>query len=326
MAQPKPPIDSRLSVDRIAHASSVIDPVFLWSPQFHAEPLDRLTGARVVVKVETINPIRCFKGRGTEVFTSTVARRNNETLICASAGNFGQALAYSCRKRGIACEVFAAEAANELKVQRMRELGATVRLIGRDFDAAKAAARAHAAESGARFVEDGREIEIAEGAGTIAVELLRDSVPFDALLVPLGNGALITGIGAWTKHQAPATEVIGVVARGSPSMEISYRAGRAIETQQSHTIADGIEVRVPVPEVMGDLRATVDDVLLVDDATIVASMRMVFGSLGLIVEPAGVVGLAALLAYPDRFRGMSIATPLCGGNVTAEQGRNWLWS
>jgi threonine dehydratase len=280
------------------------------------------------VKVETVNPIRCFKGRGTEVFVNGLAGGNTkpQTLICASAGNFGQALAYSCRKRGLGCEVFAAEAANPLKVQRMRELGATVRLAGRDFDAAKDAARQHAAESGARFVEDGREVEIAEGAGTIAVELLRDKPSFDALVVPLGNGALVTGIGAWTKSSVPQTKVIGVVARGSPSMEISYRAGKAIETEDSHTIADGIEVRVPVPEIMGDLRATVNDVLVVDDSTIVAAMRVVFDSLGLIVEPAGVAGLAAVLEYPEKFRDAYLATPLCGANVTAEQGRQWLWS
>jgi threonine dehydratase len=319
-----PTLSCRLSLERIERAASVIDPVFLSSPQFHATPLDVPTGARVVVKVEMINPIRCFKGRGAENFVATEARPG-EALVCASAGNFGQAMAFAARKRGIAMTVFAAENANPLKLQRMRELGATVRLDGADFDAAKGAARAFAQRSGARFVEDGREVAIAEGAGTIAVELLRDKPAFDALLVPLGNGALITGVGAWSKHRAPATRVIGVVARSAPSMERSWRAAAPIATDSAVTIADGIAVREPVPEVLDDLRATVDDVLLVDDETIVRAMRLVFESLGLIVEPAGVAGLAALLEYPDRFRGSYVATPFCGGNVTAEQGSKWLW-
>jgi threonine dehydratase len=234
-------------------------------------------------------------------------------------------MAFATRKRGIACTVFASESANPLKIQRMRDLGATVRLEGRDFDAAKDVARAYATQHGARFVEDGREVEIAEGAGTIAVELLQEILDFDALAVPLGNGALITGVGAWTKHRSPSTRVIGVVARGSPSMEWSWKAGKPIPTEQSATIADGIEVRVPVPEVLDDLRATVDEILLVDDATMVRAMRMVFETLGLIVEPAGIAGLAAVLEYPDRFRGRYIATPFCGANVTAEQGARWLW-
>ncbi len=314
----------RLSVERIERAATVIDPVFLSSPQFHATPLDVPTGARVVVKVETINPIRCFKGRGAENFVARDAR-SGEALVCASAGNFGQAMAFAARKRGIDITVFAAENANPLKLQRMRDLGAAVKLAGADFDTAKDAARAFADQTGARFVEDGREVAIAEGAGTIAVELLRDSPAFDALLVPLGNGALITGIGAWAKQHAPSTRVVGVVARSAPSMERSWRAAAPVATDTAATIADGIAVREPVPEVLDDLRATVDDVLLVDDETIVRAMRLVFESLGLIVEPAGVAGISALLEYPDRFRGAHIATPFCGANVTAEQGKRWLW-
>jgi threonine dehydratase len=318
------PAACRLSLERIERAATVIDPVFLSSPQFHAAPLDVPTRARVVVKVETINPIRCFKGRGAENFVANGARPG-EALVCASAGNFGQAMAFAARKRGLSITVFAAENANPLKIQRMIDLGAVVTLDGADFDAAKDAARSFAESSGGRFVEDGREVAIAEGAGTIAVELLRDNPAFDALLVPLGNGALITGIGAWTKQHAPSTRVIGVVARSAPSMERSWRAAAPIATETAATIADGIAVREPVPEVLDDLRATVDDVLLVDDETIVRAMRLVFESLGLIVEPAGVAGLAALLEYPDRFRGAYVATPLCGANVTAEQGAKWLW-
>lgn len=302
----------------------MVDPVFLGTPQFHAEPLDAATGARVVLKIETVNPIRCFKGRGAEFFAATQARPR-EALVCASAGNFGQAMAFAARTRDIPITVFAAENANPLKLQRMRELGATVRLSGVDFDAAKSAARVFAEQHDARFVEDGREVAIAEGAGTIAVELLQHEQGFDALLVPLGNGALITGMGAWTKYRAPSTRVFGVVARSAPSMALSWRAAAPVATDSAATIADGIAVREPVPEVLDDLRATVDDVLLVEDATFVRAMRLVFGSLGLIVEPAGVAGLAALLEYPDRFRGARVATPLCGGNVTAEQGAQWLW-
>ncbi|MGQ0640624.1 MAG: threonine ammonia-lyase [Gemmatimonadaceae bacterium] len=315
---------SRLSVERIAQAASHIDRAFLDSPQFHAEPLDCQTGARVVVKVETINPIRSFKGRGTEFFAANLKDRS-QALVCASAGNFGQGLAYSARKRGIPITVFAAGNANPLKVQRMRDFGATVRLEGYDFDAAKEAARAYAPTVGARFVEDGREIEVSEGAGTIAVELLRDAPAFDALLIPLGDGALITGMGAWSKHRAPGVRVVGVAARGAPALERSWRAGAAVTTDTADTIADGIAAREPVPEVIGDLLATVDDVLLVDDATLIRAMRLVFESLGVIVEPAGIAGFAALLEYPERFRGAYVATPLCGANVTAAQGAQWIW-
>ena len=209
----------RLSVDRIAHAVTVIDPVFLDSPQFRAEPIEKQLGCRLVVKVETLNPIRSFKGRGTEYLTSSL--HGHPRLVCATAGNFGQGMAYSARKRGLSLTIFASVTANPLKVERMRALGADVRLTGEDFDAAHLAAAAFAVETGAQLIEDGRDVAIAEGAGTIGVELLRWPEPLDALLVPLGDGALLAGVARWVKTHQPSTQVIGVCASGAPAMERS---------------------------------------------------------------------------------------------------------
>ena len=181
-----------------------------------------------------------------------------------------------------------------------------------------------AGSEGWRFVEDGREAEIAEGAGTIALELCRWPEPFDALLVPLGNGALLSGVGTWMKVHAPSTQVIGVCAEGAPAMALSLREGVTRTTQRVDTIADGIAVRVPVEEALSDLAGVVDDVLLVDDGTMVEAMRLLFWKMGLVVEPAGAAGLAVLLAYRERFAGALVATPLCGGNLTGQQARQWL--
>ncbi|MGE3294515.1 MAG: pyridoxal-phosphate dependent enzyme, partial [Geminicoccaceae bacterium] len=124
----------------------------------------------------------------------------------------------------------------------------------------------------------------------------------------------------------PQVRVVAVAAAGAPAMERSWRAGRPIETPDAATIADGVAVRVPVPEALAAMRQTVDEVRLVDDAAIVAAMRLVFARLGLVVEPAGAVGLAALLAAPRNFRDQEVSTILCGGNLTAGQAREWLLS
>lgn len=312
----------RISLERIAQAATLIDPVFLNSPQYLAESLSARLGCRLVVKVETTNPIRSFKGRGAEYLAATLAGR--PPLVCASAGNFGQGMAFAARKRGLSLTVFAATSANPLKVERMRALGAEVRLQGADFDAAKLAARAFAAESDARFVEDSRDVETAEGAGTIAAELLRWPEPFDSLLVPLGNGALIAGIARWVKAHQPATQIIGVSASGAPAMEQSWRSGKMVVLDQIATIADGIGVRVPVPEALADLAGLVDDIVLVEDELMLAAMRLAHQELGLVLEPSGAAGTAAVLANPDRFRGQLVGTILCGGNLTPEQMREWL--
>jgi len=206
-----------ISIDRIRQAAGIIDPAFKDTPQFVAESLGERLGVTVVLKVECVNPIRSFKGRGTEYLLHRIGHQPRG-LVCASAGNFGQGMAYAARKRAQSLTVFAGVGANPLKLSRMRSLGAEVVLSGADFDAAKAAAKEHARESGALYVEDGLLPEIAEGAGTIAYELGRLDEPLDAIFVPLGNGSLINGVGTWFKHESPSTRVVGVCAEEAPSM------------------------------------------------------------------------------------------------------------
>jgi threonine dehydratase len=312
----------RLSVERIGQAASVIDPVFLNSPQFRTEPLEKQLNCRVVVKVETLNPIRSFKGRGAEYLLATLSGRPH--LVCATAGNFGQGMAFAARKRGMPLTIFASINANPLKVERMRALGAEVRLAGENFKEAHSAAKAFAAEYGAQLIEDGRIPAIAEGAGTIGLELLRWPEPFDAILVPLGDGALIGGVARWVKAHRPATQIIGICASGAPAMERSWRARQAQELGQTTTIADGIAVQSPYPEAVADLVGLADDILLVEDHALLAAMQQAHRELGVVLEPSGAAGLAALKTYRDRFKGQLIATILTGGNVTPEQMRQWL--
>jgi threonine dehydratase len=203
-----------------------------------------------------------------------------------------------------------------MKVARMRALGATVRLAGHDFDDAKAHARQHAEREGIPFVEDGREPAIAEGAGSIAVELMAWPEPLAAVVIPLGNGALLGGMGTWIRHASPATRVIGVCAANAPAMRDSLRAGRVIETKEAETIADGIAVRVPVPEALEYLAPVVDDVVLVSEDSLREAMAMVVAETGLVGEAAGVAGIAALIEHAElRTHGL-VATPLCGSNVS----------
>jgi threonine dehydratase len=313
---------SRLLLEHIEEAARVIDPVFTNSPQFEITSLNNLLGFRLICKVELCNPIRSFKGRGADYFLHRLGHKSKE-LVCASAGNFGQGLAYAAAKRNVQLTVFAAENANPLKLERMRQLGADVRLEGADFDAAKHTARIFAERENKLFVEDGLESAITEGAGTIGLELCRAQESIDVVLVPLGNGALINGIGCWMKAFAPNVRIVGVCAAGAPAMERSWRSQTLIETDAVNTIADGIGVRVPIREALEDMKSIVDDVLLVDDAALLEAMNLLLVEGGLIVEPAGVAGLAAALTYREKFKRALVATPLCGGNVTRDQMRKW---
>ena len=305
-----------LDIDRIRAARARIDPVFLDTPLVSHARLDRLLGCSLIAKVEILNPIRSFKGRGAELFASTVLLPG-EPVVCASAGNFGQGLAYATVKRGHACIVYAAKTANTIKVAAMRNLGAEVRLHGADFDVAKHSARLYAQQTGQRFVEDGAEPAIAEGAGTIGLELAAAASRLDVVIVPLGNGALLAGAGAALRFAAPATNIVAVVAEAAPAMMLSLNAGCVIETETADTIADGVAVRVPIPSILAVLPGFFDDVVAVSESNILRAMRAIAEHFSLFVEPAGALGIAAVLEYPHRFAGARVATILCGGNLSA---------
>lgn len=310
----------RLSLARVEQAARIVDAEFLHTPQYVCEPLGEALGVDLVLKVELLNPVRCFKGRGASFCVATLG--GDGPLVCASAGNFGQAMAYACRKRGRSLIVFAGVTANPLKIERMRAMGAEVRLTGEDFDAAKVAAREFAAGAGLQFVEDGLETATAEGAGTIGLELA--ALPLDAVLVPLGNGALLAGVALALRARAPEVRIIAVQAAGAPAMTESLRTGTMVCHDNMDTIADGIGVRIPIPEALEDLQGMVDETVLVAEESIRSGMRLIHRHAGLVVEPSAAVGVAALLENSGPFLGQRVATILCGGNVTPVQMREWL--
>lgn len=306
----------RLRLARIAAAAGDIPPEFRNSPQFEYQPLSEALGCRLTLKLEFANPIRCFKARGAAFLVAELLRRGERGgIVCASAGNWGQAMAYVCRAHGLPIVVYASVNASPLKIARMRSLGAEVRLHGADFDEAKAAAKDFAVRSGMRMVEDGLEREIGEGHGTIAMELLARGEHFDSVLVPLGNGALLNGMGRWIKAASPATRVIGVCAARAPSMQRSWRDGRSVATAAAETMADGIAVRVPIDQAVEDMRGIADEVLLVGEEEIVRAMELAQNQLGFGLEPAAAVGIAAIAGHRRIFSGRSVATVLSGNNL-----------
>jgi threonine dehydratase len=312
---------ARFSIEEIIKSVRVIDPVFLNTPQYECETLSQELGMRIIVKVETLNPIRSFKGRGAELL---VGKNTNRKIICASAGNFGQAMAYSCRKKGIELVVFASLHANAFKVERMRAMGAEVILRGEDFDSAKMEAKNFAGQTGARFVEDSWDVETVIGAATIGLELKDYNGSIDSLLIPLGNGALLNGVSTVLKTYRSDTKIIAVQAAGAPAMIESLKAGKMISHEKINTIADGIGVRLPVAQALEDMKGLVDDTLLVKEESILMAMKLIHKHVGILVEPSGAVGVAAILENKSKFRNQTVGTILCGSNLTAEQVREWI--
>ena len=315
----------RLDLDRIRQAQGVIDPVFQGTPQYVCAPLGSSLGCSVTLKVETLNPVRSFKGRGSETVMSWLAQDEpGRAAICASAGNLGLALAYSGARRNVPVTVVAAERANRLKIDGIRALGATVRLEGDDIEDARRAAVEIAAAGGSYLVEDSLDLLTCDGAGTIGLELLDRPDQFDVVLIALGGGAMASGIGCVAKALAPRVEVLAVQPEGAPAMALSWRSGAVVNSETIDTIADGVAGRFPIPEVLGDLLVVVDDVVLVGEESIKAGMGLLHEHAGLIAEPSAALGVAAVLEDRERFAGRRVATVICGSNVRPADFERWV--
>ncbi|ODU00445.1 MAG: threonine dehydratase [Pseudonocardia sp. SCN 72-86] len=313
--------ETRLDTDRIRAARGAIDPVFLHSPLYRCEALEPDLGCAVSIKLETANPVRSFKGRGTELIASGVG---SGSVVCASAGNLGQALAWSGRRRGLDVTAVASRSAPATKLDRIRALGARLELVDGDFDSARERASDIARRNRIRLVEDSLDVETCEGAATIGLEIVERAPSADVVLIALGGGAMATGIGHVLKDLAPGVEVVCVQPAGAPAMTLSYRERRVVTTESTNTIADGVAGRRPIPEVLDDLLQVADDVVLVEETSIVAGVRMLFEQAGLVVEPSGALGIAALLEDRARFAGRHVVTVVCGGNVDPAAHRLWV--
>jgi threonine dehydratase len=317
-------LGTRLDTDRIRAARRLINPVLLDTPLFRCDALEPELGCAVSVKLETANPVRSFKGRGTEVVASLLADTGSRAVVCASAGNLGQALAWSGAGRGLDVTVVASRYAPAAKLDRVRAWGAALELVDGDIELARQRAADIARHEGIRLVEDSLDIETCEGAATIGLELVNTPPSFDAVLIALGGGALATGVGHVLKTLAPSVEVICVQPHRAPAMTLSWRQRRVVTTDATDTIADGVAGRFPIPAVLDDLLLVADDAVLVQEESITTGMRLLLEHAGLVAEPSAALGIAAILENRDRFADRHVVTIVCGNNVDPDAYQRWV--
>ena len=296
---------SELEPATISAAHPRIPRAFRDTPQFVHEGLSARLGVPVIVKVETVNPIRSFKGRGTWVAVTDLVTQGqigpDLPVVCVSAGNFGQGVAYAARALGMPSIVFCSVKANRAKVGRMRALGANVIEVGDDFDDARAASELYATDHDATLLVDGDDPRISTGVATLALELTNavasGELPTPVVAsIPVGNGALINGVGSWLRHAAPDCLIIGVQAEGADAMTRSWRAGRPIDTETAATYADGIASRVAIPRAVELMVGRVDAMITVSEEALHAAQAELTSELGITVEGAAAASWAGLLA------------------------------
>lgn len=296
-----------LTPDVIRTAHERLPAVFRATPQFIHDGLSAQLGVPVIVKVETANPIGSFKGRGTWIAVEALAGEGRigpaRPVVCVSAGNFGQGVAYAARSLGIPSIVFCSTRANRGKVQRMRALGAEVIETGDDFDSARSASEAYVQDRDAELLVDGDDVRISTGAATLALEVTdgvtAGDLPAPVLAsIPVGNGALINGVGSWWRATSPAVRILGVQATLADAMTRSWHAGHPVDTAAATTYADGIASRIAIPRAVELMAGRVDEMRTVSEDALRTAQAILTSALGITVEGAAAASWAGLMDEP----------------------------
>jgi threonine dehydratase len=261
---------------------------------------DLLPGHRLLLQREDEHELGAFKWRGALPTLAQYRSRGATTVVTASTGNHGAATAWAAAREGMRAVVFVPERSSASKLAMLEWLGAELVVGGGDLDAAKAAAMVYAAGSGLPFFEDGAEPAQFGGYAAIADEIVAAvGAEPGAVLVPVGNGALLIGIGSRLAEIAPSTRRIGVAAREAPVMARSFAAGHVVESDRCATFADGLAVRVAIPIAVEELHQAADEMIEVSEREIALAVGALAGA-GLRVEGSGAAALAGARSVADR--------------------------
>ncbi len=282
-----------------------------------SDSLTRLVGRPVLLKQEHLQRTGSFKIRGAYNHIVRLAPEVRERgVVAASAGNHAQGVALAADLLGVRATIFMPETAPLPKVDATRGYGAEVRLVGSVVDDTLDAARSFADERGASFVAPFDDIDVIAGQGTLGLELVEQATGAETFVVPVGGGGLVAGLAAALKARRPGVRVVGVEAAGAAAMTEALVARRPVRLSRLDTMADGIAVGTVSDLTLDHTRAFVDDVATVSEEQISTALLLLMERAKAVVEPAGAVGLAAVLA--DKVGGppgAPVCVVLSGGNI-----------
>jgi threonine dehydratase len=301
----------------ILRAQEVLSGTIRKTPLQTSRTFSDLTGTNLFLKLECLQVTGSFKARGAFVKISSLSdKRAGHGVIAASAGNHAQGVAYAAALKNIPCTIVMPQNASPAKVAATRSYGAKVVRRGGDYDDAWAATQEIAKADNTTIVHAFDDPEIIAGQGTIGLELLEDLPDVDRVYLPIGGGGLAAGIAIAIKSRKPNIKIIGVESNAFPAMKESVAKGSIQPTKRGYSIADGIAVKKPGELTHKIISNYLDDIVLIDDVSIVKTMFLLMERAKLVVEPAGAASLAYLLSNGGPISSKDkVVAILSGGNV-----------
>jgi threonine dehydratase len=306
-----------MSVDagRIRAAASLLAGHVLRTPLIPAPALSERMGARVLLKLESLQPTGSFKVRGVLVKLRSLTNDGFDGgVLAVSAGNHAQGVAYHAQRLGIPATVVMPRGTPFTKVGRTAALGARVILEGEDLSQARAHAEHLAEREGLCLVHPYDDADIIAGQGTVGLEMVADAPELDCILVPIGGGGLCAGVAVAAKAVKPEIEIFGVQTSLYPSMWLAIR-GETADARRMQTVAEGIAVKQPGTLTRPLIEALVAEIFLVDEVALEQAVYTLLDQQRLVVEGAGAAPLAALTDHSPRFAGRTVGLVVSGGNI-----------
>ena len=307
------------TIEAIDKASEVLGEILEPTPFMKNNNLSDIYEANVFLKREDLQMVRSYKIRGAYNKIRSIAPETlKKGIVCASAGNHAQGVAFSCSKLQIIGSIFMPTTTPKQKIEQVKMFGREfieIVLTGDTFDAANAAAIAFAAESGRTFIPPFDDPKVMEGQGTIGREILNQAkIKLDYVFVPIGGGGLASGLGSYFKMMSPETKIIGVEPGGAPCMKAAIEAGELVELEHIDKFVDGAAVKKAGALTYQVCKEVLDDIVVVPEGAVCTTIIQMYNKSAIVVEPAGALASAALRFYADEIKGKNVACIVSGSN------------
>ena len=307
------------AVEDIQKASGTLAEILEPTPFQRNNNLSDIYDAEVFLKREDLQMVRSYKIRGAyNKIRSLAPEILKYGIVCASAGNHAQGVAFSCNKLQIMGSIYMPVTTPKQKIEQVRMFGKEYIdnvLTGDTFDAANSAAIDYAKNSGKTFIPPFDDEKIIEGQGTIGYEILSQSKqPLDYIFVPIGGGGLASGLGSYIRQMSPSTKIIGVEPAGAPCMKTAIEKGEVIELEQIDKFIDGAAVKKAGQKTYEICKEVLDDIITIPEGAVCTSIIQLYNKSAIVVEPAGALSIAALRFYADKIKGKRVACIVSGSN------------
>ena len=307
------------TTEAIDNAAKVLSEILEPTPFQKNNYLSDIYEADIYLKREDLQMVRSYKIRGAyNKIRSLEPESLEKGIVCASAGNHAQGVAFSCNKLHIMGSIFMPVTTPKQKIEQVRMFGKEfieIVLTGDTFDAANAAAIAYATENGKTFIPPFDDPKVMEGQGTIGREIMAQAPDrLDYIFVPIGGGGLASGLGAYIKAMSPETKVIGVEPGGAPCMKTAIDKGEIVDLPEIDKFVDGAAVKKAGEKTFEVCRQVLDDIVIVPEGAVCTMIIQMYNKSAIVVEPAGALSTAALRFYADKIKGKKVACIVSGSN------------